>query len=142
MTAEAAALLAALAMAVLVGLVALLLRRRQRPDAPTQPRGQSVLAQLDRVDFARPEAPWLIAVFTSATCLSCRDTVEEAQALAGERVSVEEVEVGARGSLHARYGITAVPVVVLADADGVVQVSFVGPPEPGQLRAALAPNVG
>jgi hypothetical protein len=142
MTAEAAALLAALAMAALVGLLALLLRRRQRPDAPTQPRRPSVPAQLDRADFARPDAPWLIAVFTSATCLSCRATVDESHALAGERVAVEEVEVGARGSLHARYGITAVPVVVVADADGVVQASIVGPPAPGQVRAALPPNVG
>jgi hypothetical protein len=137
MTAEAAALLAALAVAVLVGLVALLLRRRQRPDAPTQPRTRPVPAQLDRADFARPETPWLVVAFTSANCLSCRATVDEAQALAGERVAVEEVEVGARGSLHARYGITAVPIVVVADADGVVRASFVGPPEPTELSAAV-----
>jgi hypothetical protein len=120
MTAEAAALLAALAMAVLVGLVALQLRGRQRPDAPTQPRGQSVPAQLDRADFGRPEAPWLIAVFTSATCLSCRGMVQELRERESGETVVQEVQFEERPDLHRRYGITAVPVGLIADADGVV----------------------
>jgi hypothetical protein len=126
MTAEAAALLAAVAMAALVGLIALLLRRRQRPDAPTQPRRPSVPAQLDRADFARPEAPWLIAVFTSATCLSCRGMVDQLRGRESDETVVQEVRFEERPDLHRRYGITAVPVGLIADADGVV-TTVLGP---------------
>ena len=40
--------------------------------------------------------------------------------------------------LHRRYGIEAVPTVVIADAEGVVRSSFVGPPVATQLWAAMA----
>lgn len=117
-------------------LVAWLVERR-RPDAPTQ-GGWSVPSQLDRTDFGRPEAPWLVALFTSATCDSCRGTVEKANVLACDDVAVEEVEVTARRDLHDRYGIDAVPTLVVADAEGVVRASFVGPVTATDLWAAVA----
>ena len=125
--------------AVLVALavvVAVVLDRR-RPDAPTQARW-AVPTQLDRGDFVRPEAPWLVAVFTSATCDSCAGVVAKAVPLDGGEVVVQEVEIGADPALHRRYGIDAVPCLVVADAEGVVRASFVGPPTATDLWATLA----
>ena len=71
--------------------------RRRRPDAPTQP-ARSVPTQLDRADFARPDAPWLVAVFTSATCHTCADVVAKAEVLASDDVAVDRRRVaGAAG---------------------------------------------
>jgi len=116
--------------------IALVLDRR-RPDAPTAPRW-AVPTQLDRADFARPEAHWLVAVFTSATCDACAGTASKAAVLACEEVAVDEVEVKGRADIHRRYAIDAVPMVVVADAEGVVRASFVGPPTATDLWAAVA----
>jgi hypothetical protein len=97
-----------------------------------------VPAQLDRADFERPDAPWLVAVFTSATCDSCAKAVERAKVLASEAVAVDEAEVKARPDLHRRYHIDAVPIVVVADQEGVVRTSFTGPPSATDLWAAVA----
>lgn len=127
-------LLAAVLVAVAV-VVAVLLQRR-RPDAPTQPRGH-VPEQLDRHDFDRPEAPWLVAVFTSATCETCAGVRDKAQVLASEQVAVQELEAVRDRDLHRRYAIDAVPLVVLADRDGVVVASFLGPVPAADLWAAV-----
>lgn len=128
-------LLALVLVAVASG-VALLLQRR-RPDAPTQ-RQWSVPVQLDRADFPRPEADWLVAVFTSATCGTCAGVVERAVPLRSEQVAVEELEVGAAAALHERYRIDAVPTLVVADRHGVVRASFVGSVTATDLWATLA----
>jgi hypothetical protein len=128
-----AAVLAALAVAV-----AALIQRRTRPDPPTQPRSYPVPAQLDRADFTRPEAPWLVAVFSSATCASCASVRELASVLECADVAVEEVEAVADRDRHLRYGVEAVPMVVVADADGVVRASFLGTPTAADLWAAVA----
>lgn len=117
--------------------VALVVDRRTRRDVPTQPRG-SVPTQLDRSDFDAPAAPWLVAVFTSATCRSCQAAVGGALSLAGSDVAVVEVEAAARADLHRRYGIDSVPTITIADGEGVVQRAFVGPPAVDDLRAAMA----
>lgn len=129
------AILAA-AVVVVAVIVAIVLERR-RPEAPTQ-GDWAVPAQLDRADFARPDAPWLVAVFTSATCDSCARTIEQARVLASDAVAVDEAEVKARSDLHRRYHIDAVPIVVVADAEGVVRRSFTGPPSATDLWAAVA----
>jgi hypothetical protein len=128
-------LLALVLIAVAVAVAALV--DRHRTDAPTQSTW-TVPAQLDRQEFERPEAPWLVVVFSSATCDSCRDTVAKANVLAGADVAVEDVEVTTSPDRHRRYGIDAVPVVVIADAEGVVRSSFVGPPTATDLWAAMA----
>jgi hypothetical protein len=106
-------------------IVATLLRRR-RPDPPTQPSWKVPL-QLDRTDFDRPDTPWLVVVFSSATCDTCAGVWEKAVVLTSSALAVQLVEVGERPDLHRRYGINAVPTLVLADADGVVQASSIGP---------------
>ena len=126
-----AVVLIALAMAVAVVL------ERRRPDAPTQARW-AVPSQLDRDDFARPDAAWLVAVFTSATCDSCAQVVAKAGPLESPEVALQEVEFADRGDLHRRYGIDAVPCIVVADAEGVVRASHVGPATATDLWATLA----
>lgn len=132
-------LLAASVVAVAAALAVIVERRR--PDPPTQGTPSATWpapAQLDRADFARPDAPWLVAVFTSGTCQSCAEALARADVLNSEAVAVEEAEYTARADLHKRYGIEAVPTIVVADADGVVKASFVGPPSATELWAAVA----
>ena len=132
-------LLIALALVVVAVVVAVVLQRR-RPDAPSRP-AFSIPAQVDRADFARPEAPWLVAVFTSATCDTCAGVWDRARHLdagADGPVVVQELEVGAEKALHERYGIDAVPLVLVADADGVVVRHFLGPVTATDLWAAVA----
>jgi hypothetical protein len=129
--------LTAVVLAVIVLGVAWLAQRRGKPDAPVR-TGYSVPQQLDRADFDRPDAPWLVAVFTSATCDSCAGVWERAQHLEAAPVVVQQVEVAARKDLHDRYGIEAVPTTVVADAEGVVRSSFLGPVTATDLWAAVA----
>jgi hypothetical protein len=131
-------IIAAAVVAVVVAVVAVVVRRRARPDRPTQPRRTPVPAQLDRNDFERPDAPWLVVVFGSTTCLSCAGTLAKADHLVSDAVAVADVDAAARPDLHRRYGIDAVPIVVVADVDGVVRASFVGPPSAADLWATMA----
>jgi hypothetical protein len=127
--------------AVGVGLVAVVvafvLRRRRRQDPPTQ-RAFEVPTQLDRADFDRPSAPWLVVVFSSASCHTCAAVLAKARVLDGREVVVVDVEYGARRDLHERYRIDAVPLVLVADARGVVQRSFLGQVSATDLWAAVA----
>lgn len=121
---------------VLSGALAAVLRRR-RPDAPTQDRVH-VPRQLDRADFAGPDVAWLVAVFTSTTCESCTRATAKARVLAGPQVAYDEIPWQDRRDLHERYHVTDVPLICIADAQGVVQRSFVGAPSLDDLSAALA----
>jgi hypothetical protein len=127
----------AVVLALLALAVAWVLQRRQRPAAPVR-TGYSIPSQVDRADFDRPEAPWLVAVFTSATCGTCAEVWDKARPLASEVVAVQEVEHVARRDLHDRYRIEAVPSVIVVDADGVVVRSFLGPVTATDLWAAVA----
>jgi hypothetical protein len=129
--------LIAVALIAVAGVVAALLQRRQ-PDAPTQPRTYRVPSQLDRSDFERPDAPWLVAVFTASTCTSCQGMWQKAEPLESEHVAVQQLEVSAQRDLHQRYGIDGVPLVVIADHEGVVRASFVGPATATDLWATVA----
>jgi hypothetical protein len=128
--------LIALALVAVAVVVAVILQRR-RPDAPTQPT-YTVPAQVDRDDFPSPEVPWLVAVFSSATCDSCAGVLAKAVHLDSDAVTVADVEVGAQPEVHRRYGIDAVPTTIVADAQGVVRASFVGPVTATDLWAAVA----
>jgi hypothetical protein len=109
---------------VLAG-VAFVMERRRRADAPTQ-GSIAVPAQLDRADFPRPDAPWLVVLFTSAACDSCEGLAEKAAPLESADVAVAEAEYPAAKTLHDRYHVNAAPLTVIADAQGVVRDSFVG----------------
>jgi len=113
------------------------LLQRRRPDAPVR-TGWTVPEQLDRDDFDRPDAAWLVAVFTSATCDSCASVMATAGPLASDEVAVQEVEVGSHRAVHDRYAIDAVPMVLIADALGVVRDHHVGPVSATHLWGSLA----
>lgn len=131
-------LLVVVALVVLAVAVAELFRRR-RSDAPTQGGAlHHVPTQIDRRDFEGVDADWLVVVFSSATCGSCAETLGRAGIMSSDAVAVAEVEVSAHPELHRRYGIDAVPIVVIADRRGVVRKSFVGPVSATHLWAAMA----
>lgn len=127
----------ALVIVAVVAVVAVVARRRRVPDAPTQRRFRAP-EQLDRNDFDRPEAPWLVAVFSSATCDVCSQVVDKAKVLDCADVAVVEVEYSANRALHERYSIDAVPTLVVADAHGVAVATFLGPMTATDLWAAVA----
>ncbi len=129
--------LVAVAIAVIVAVVAVLVERGRRRDRPVQGT-YTVPAQLVRNDFDRPDAPWLVAVFTSETCGSCEEAWGKAALLESDDVAVQRVELAERKDLHDRYAIEAVPAVLVADVEGVVRASFLGPPPAADLWAAVA----
>lgn len=133
-----AQLLIGLGVAALAAGIAWLITQRTRVDAPTQPEGYAVPALLDRKDFERPDAPWLVAVFSSSTCLSCEDAWDKARHLESADVAVQDIEAVERKDLHERYKIEAVPMIVVVDDEGVTRASFVGVPSAADLWAALA----
>jgi DNA-binding transcriptional regulator of glucitol operon len=122
--------------AVAVG-VSALLQRRQRPDAPVR-TGYEIPQQVDRSDFTRPEAPWLVAVFTSAACSTCAGVWDRARHLESDAVAVQELEYLVDRPLHDRYAIEAVPTTLVVDEQGVVAASFLGPVTATDLWAAVA----
>jgi hypothetical protein len=117
--------------------VALVIDRRRRPAVPTV-APHRLPDRLVRSDFARPEAPWLVAVFTSGTCTSCAGVWDKARHLASAEVAVQEIEVTAERELHQRYAIDAVPAVVVADGAGEVRATFLGPVTATDLWATVA----
>lgn len=126
------------ALAVVAVAVAALVQRR-RPDPPTAAmREYSAPSQLDRDDFDHPDRPWLVVVFSSASCGTCAAVGEAARPLASDEVSVQLVEVGEHAELHERYRVEAVPITVIADSRGVVVRSFMGPVGATHLWAAVA----
>lgn len=98
----------------------------------------SVPRRLDRREFLRPEADWLVAVFTSAGCSTCAGVWERARALDSDAVAVQELELDAARELHERYGIDAVPTLVIADRAGEVRRAFLGPTSSADLWSAVA----
>jgi DNA-binding transcriptional regulator of glucitol operon len=125
------------AVVVAVAFAVAFLAQRRAPHAPAR-SGHGIPEQLDRADFVNPSAPWLIAVFTSATCDVCVDTWQKASVLESADVAVQQIEYQGDRRLHDRYAIEAVPLVLVVDDRGVVRNSFVGPVSATHLWAAVA----
>ncbi len=119
--------------------IALVVNRRG-PDVPTSP-SFGVPQQLDRDDFATPEVEWLFALFSSQTCLACIDARLVLQAVDSSSAQVHEIEVESNRALHDKYSIDAVPTIVLADHEGVVQWSYLGAPD-AETIADLLVDIG
>jgi len=130
-------LIVGLAIAVVVGVVAIVARRRQVSDAPTQ-RTFTVPSQIDRADFGAPSEEWLVVVFTSSTCPVCADVSAKVLALTSRHVAVRIADYSNDRAIHERYSIDAVPAVVIADTSGVVRHHFLGPVTATDLWAAVA----
>lgn len=122
---------------VVIALLANLWQRKRQVDAPTQGASE-VPSQIDRADFTRPDAPWIVLAFTSATCQTCSDIERKVRVLETNSVAIQILEYTAERELHERYKIDAVPAVLMADANGVVQANFLGPVSATDLWAALA----
>ncbi|MSW99561.1 MAG: hypothetical protein F2809_01345 [Actinobacteria bacterium] len=131
-------LLPAVLLAAFVIGVALLLQRKKQASPTEAITEHRAPTHLDRSDFDFPERPWLVVVFTSTSCDTCADVWAKATVLGSEEVAVQQVEAHESAQLHEQYAITAVPIVVLAGADGVVQSSFLGPVSATHLWAAVA----
>lgn len=130
-----------LLIALVIGAIAVLAStqlRKRKSEPPSQSTLGSVPQQLDRRDFDRPDAPWLTVAFTSATCDSCKKVVPMAEVLRSDYVAVQIVEYQDDPELHKRYAIDSVPTIVIADVNGVVGKSFIGPPSATDLWAAVA----
>ncbi len=110
---------------------------RRRPAPPTRD-AYPIPRQLDRADFPRPDAAWLVVLFSSATCESCARMAPKVAVLESDAVATCDIEYGAHTDLHARYEISGVPMVLVADHAGVVHHGFVGPTSATDLWAAVA----
>ena len=119
------------------GAIAWWLEHRRVVAAPSQGRAVAP-QQLDRNDFPRPDASWLVVLFTSRHCDSCAGLVDKALPLASDEVAVVEVEYTRQPDLHARYAIDAAPITVLVDRDGVTRSAFIGAYAAPELWSALA----
>ena len=128
-------LLVVVAVVVVAGAIAAVVNRRS-PDAPSTPQFAAP-QQLDRADFAEPDTPWLLALFSSETCLSCHDARAVLADVTFSSVVVQDLPVESAKATHDRYGVDAVPIVALADALGVVRWSWLGAPPPEAVRDAL-----
>ncbi len=130
-------LLPAVVLATVVALLAAWIQRRRPAAGPVVDR-HHVPTSVDRADFVRSTADWLVVVFTSATCATCAASWEVARQLESAAVATQEVEVAAEPVLHERYGIDAVPTTLVCDAEGGVVQSFLGPVTATHLWAAVA----
>ena len=111
--------------------------RRRRPEGP--PRDTyPVPRQLDRADFTRPDAAWLVAYFSSAACDSCQGLGPKVAALESAAVATCELDAARARDLHERYDISAIPMILLADDAGVVHRAFIGATTATDLWAAVA----
>jgi hypothetical protein len=119
---------------VALGAAWLINRKKPRTSAPID---HHVPTHVDRADFARPDAAVLIAVFTSATCVTCAAMLSTARSAAGDGVVVDEAEAKVRADVHERYLIDAVPIAVVVDREGVVRASFAGSMNADDLAAAI-----
>jgi hypothetical protein len=111
---------------------------KQRKPAPPTQRTSATPDQLDRADFANPSAPWLVALFTSETCHTCAAVVPKVELLASSQVAVEVISYQSDKARHDRYHVESVPMTVIADAQGVVGKTFIGPVSATDLWAAMA----
>ena len=112
--------------------------RRRRTTAMPVRDASPVPRQLDRADFPRTGAPWIVVLFSSSACASCPPMAEKVAVLESPDVAVVDVSFPEARDLHERYAIEAVPLVVVADRDGVVRASFLGPTSATDLWAAVA----
>jgi hypothetical protein len=129
-------LIIAAALVLVATAVAWRLRAHAEVD-PVRAPGE-VPRQLHRDDFPRADAAWIVVLFSSASCESCAVMAAKASVLESADVAVCEVEFGAQRSLHERYAIDSVPLVVVADHEGVTRAAFLGPTSATDLWAAVA----
>lgn len=110
--------------------------RRATPQGPPRD-AHPVPRQLARRDFPRPDAAWLVVYFSSNTCASCQGLGTKVAVLESPDVATCEIDFASRRELHERYEVAAIPMILIADSEGVVRRAFVGSTSATDLWAAL-----
>lgn len=126
----------AAAIAIVAALVAFRLRRG-RPEPPPRD-AYPIPRQLDRADFPRCDTAWLVAYFSSETCAGCQGLGSKVQVLESPEVATADCSFEHERDLHERYDIGAIPMILIADKEGVVHRAFVGATTATDLWAAVA----
>ena len=126
--------LAIVAVAVAVGARSPAAGARTRRRSPAAPCRRSSTGPTSPA----PTPPWLVAVFTSATCQHVRRRRPQGGGAGQRRGRRGRGRVQRQPRPPRRYGIDAVPILVIADVDGVVRRHFVGPVSATDLWAAVA----
>ena len=101
-----------------------------------------VPAQLDRDDFPRPEAEWLLVLFSSATCGGCAEMSKKVAVLEAGDVAVCEVDYATQRGLQEKYSVDSVPLLLVADSGGVVRAHALGNVPASEVWASVAPARG
>ena len=128
----------ALVVLVIVAVIAVVLERRRRSTGAPIRDPYPIPRQLTRADFPRPDAAWLVALFSSASCDGCAAMREKVLAVDSPEVVAVDISFQADRVVHERYQISGVPMVLIADHEGVVQRAFLGTVSATDLWAALA----
>ena len=116
-------------------IVALLLRKLNYRNFVTS--GWSIPGHLSREDFNFLNEPWLVVIFSSESCETCKPVVTEGMKLASLGVAIQEVTAETNKSLHEKYDIDAVPMLLLVDKFGVVRSSYLGPSDFDEVKKSI-----
>ena len=116
-------------------IVALLLRKLNYRNFVTS--GWSIPGHLSREDFNFLNEPWLVVIFSSESCETCKPVVTEGMKLTSLGVAIQEVTAETNKSLHEKYDIDAVPMLLLVDKFGLVRSSHLGPTNSEEVRNSI-----
>ena len=105
-------------------LAAVLLRKLNYRNFVTS--GWSIPGHLSREDFGFLNEPWLVVIFSSESCETCKPVVAEGMKLTSLGIAIQEVAAETNRGLHEKYDINAVPMLLLVDKFGVVRSSHLG----------------
>ena len=116
-------------------LAAVLLRKLNYRNFVTS--GWSVPGHLSREDFGFLNEPWLVVIFSSESCETCKPVVAEGMKLTSLGIAIQEIAAETNRELHEKYDIDAVPMLLLVDKYGVVRSSHLGPINFGKVKKSI-----
>ena len=116
-------------------LTAVLLRKLNKRNFLTS--GWSIPGHLSREDFGFTNEPWLVVIFSSESCETCKPLVAESMKLSSLGIAIQEIAVETNKDLHEKYSIGAVPMLLLVDKFGVVRSSHLGPTNSEEVRNSI-----
>jgi len=99
--------------------------------------GWSIPGHLSREDFGFLNDPWLVVIFSSESCETCRPVVAEGMKLTSLGIAIQEVAAETNRELHEKYDIDAVPMLLLVDKFGVVRSSHLGSINFGEVKKSI-----
>ena len=116
-------------------LAAVLLRKLNYRNFVTS--GWSIPGHLNREDFGFLSEPWLVVIFSSDSCETCKPVVAESMKLSSLGIAVQEIALETNKDLHKKYDIDAVPMLLLVDKFGVVRSSHLGPANFDEVKKSI-----